>query len=193
MTSTVRRHQRSPLFLVVNLIFSDQYLCNRSTLAIGVLGYIGIVWPKEHSPEVWSVPPVTPCIYTKLCRPTVQSQCSGFLPFVTGSDELYTHILLFTCLLHTQQFILYVYTLFIYQLSYFFRLCYVISVYVRLLIIYFLVNWLIHWLFMRLFIHLCTYLLMKLFINLFMQLSIPASIYFTIHSCTYILIHLVLK
>jgi len=32
-------------------------------LDIGVLGYTGIVWPKEHSPEVWSVPPVTPCIY----------------------------------------------------------------------------------------------------------------------------------
>jgi len=31
-------------------------------LDIGVLGYIGIVWPKEHSPEVWSIPPVTPCI-----------------------------------------------------------------------------------------------------------------------------------
>jgi len=31
-------------------------------LDIGVLGYIGIVWPKEHSPEVWSVPPVTLCI-----------------------------------------------------------------------------------------------------------------------------------
>jgi len=32
-------------------------------LDIGVLGYIGIVWPKGHSPEVWSVPPVTPCIF----------------------------------------------------------------------------------------------------------------------------------
>jgi len=31
-------------------------------LDIGVLGYISIVWPKEHSPKVWSVPPVTPCI-----------------------------------------------------------------------------------------------------------------------------------
>jgi len=31
-------------------------------LDIGVLGYIGIVWPKEHSPEVWSFPPVTLCI-----------------------------------------------------------------------------------------------------------------------------------
>ena len=43
--------------------FSGQYFRNRSTLDIGVLGYIGIVWPKEHSPEVWSVPPVTPCTY----------------------------------------------------------------------------------------------------------------------------------
>ena len=42
--------------------FSGQYLRNHWTLDIGVLGYIGIVWPKEHSPEVWSVPPVTPCI-----------------------------------------------------------------------------------------------------------------------------------
>ena len=42
--------------------FSGQYLRNHWTLNIGVLGYIGIVWPKEHSPEVWSVPPVTPCI-----------------------------------------------------------------------------------------------------------------------------------
>jgi len=29
-------------------------------LDIGVLGYIGIVWPKEHSPEVRSFPPGTP-------------------------------------------------------------------------------------------------------------------------------------
>ena len=42
--------------------FSGQYLRNHWTLDIGVLGYIGIVWPKEHSSEVWSVPPVTPCI-----------------------------------------------------------------------------------------------------------------------------------
>ena len=44
--------------------FSCHYLRNRSTLNIGVLGYIGIVQHKEHSPEVWSVPPGTPCIYT---------------------------------------------------------------------------------------------------------------------------------
>jgi hypothetical protein len=50
--------------------FSGHYLRNRSTLDIGVLGYkffgivwyIGIVWPKEHSPEVRSFPPGTPCI-----------------------------------------------------------------------------------------------------------------------------------
>ena len=43
--------------------FDGYYLRNRSTLDIGVLGYIGIVWPKEHSPEVSHIPPVTPCIY----------------------------------------------------------------------------------------------------------------------------------
>ena len=48
--------------------FSGQYLLNHWTLGIGVLGYIGIVWPKEHSPEVWSVPPVKPCIWRG--RPT---------------------------------------------------------------------------------------------------------------------------
>ena len=37
--------------------FSGQYLRNNWTLDIGVLGYIGIVWPKEHSPEVRSFPP----------------------------------------------------------------------------------------------------------------------------------------
>jgi len=36
-------------------------------LDIGVLGYIGIVWPMEHSPEVRSFPPGTPCIY--ICQP----------------------------------------------------------------------------------------------------------------------------
>jgi len=42
--------------------FSGQYLRNHWTLDIGVLGYIVIVWPKEHSPEVRSFPPGTPCI-----------------------------------------------------------------------------------------------------------------------------------
>ena len=42
--------------------FSGQYLRKHWTLDIGVLGYIGIVWPKEHSPEVWHIPPGIPCI-----------------------------------------------------------------------------------------------------------------------------------
>jgi len=33
-------------------------------LDIGVLGYIGIVQHKEHSPEVLHIPPGTPCIHT---------------------------------------------------------------------------------------------------------------------------------
>jgi len=42
--------------------FSGYYLRNGSTLDIGVFGYIGIVLHKEHSPEVFSIPPGTPCI-----------------------------------------------------------------------------------------------------------------------------------
>jgi len=42
--------------------YSGHYLRNRSTVDIGVLGYNGVVWPKEHSPEVWHIPPGTPCI-----------------------------------------------------------------------------------------------------------------------------------
>ena len=42
--------------------FSCHYLRNRSTLDIGVLGHIGIFKHKEHSPEVLSIPPGTPCI-----------------------------------------------------------------------------------------------------------------------------------
>jgi len=43
-------------------LFSGHYLRNRSTLDIGVLGYIGIVQHKEHSPEVLHIPPGTPRI-----------------------------------------------------------------------------------------------------------------------------------
>ena len=42
--------------------FSGHYLRNRSTLDIGVLGYIGVVQHKEHSREILSIPPGTPCI-----------------------------------------------------------------------------------------------------------------------------------
>jgi hypothetical protein len=50
----------------MSTLFSGHYLRNRSTLDIGVLGYIGIVQRKEHSPEVLSIPPGTPCICTVL-------------------------------------------------------------------------------------------------------------------------------
>jgi len=46
-------------------LFDGRYLRNRSTLDIGVLGYIGIVQHKEHSPEVLSIPPWTPCVFFK--------------------------------------------------------------------------------------------------------------------------------
>ena len=46
--------------------FSGHYLRNGSTLDIGVLGYIGIVQHKEHSPEVLSIPPGTPCTCSML-------------------------------------------------------------------------------------------------------------------------------
>ena len=42
--------------------FSGHYLRNRSTLDIGVLGYMDIVQRKEHYPEVLSIPPGTPCV-----------------------------------------------------------------------------------------------------------------------------------
>ena len=59
------------MYLVINMRvtavkvskFSGHYLRNRSTLDIGVLGYIGIVQHKEHSPEVSHIHPGTPCIY----------------------------------------------------------------------------------------------------------------------------------
>jgi len=46
-------------------LFDGHCLRNRLTLDIGVLGYIGIVQHKEHSPEVSHIPPGTPYIYIK--------------------------------------------------------------------------------------------------------------------------------
>jgi len=51
--------------------FSGHYVRNRSTLDKGSLGYIGTVKHKEHSPEVWHIPPGTPCIYTRCPRRNV--------------------------------------------------------------------------------------------------------------------------
>ena len=47
----------------MSTLFSGHYLRNRSTLDIDVLGYIGIVQHKEHSPDVFHIPPGTHCIY----------------------------------------------------------------------------------------------------------------------------------
>jgi hypothetical protein len=71
---------------------------------------------------------------------------------------------------------IYILCLCIYQISCLFRLRYVISVYVRLLIIYLFMTLLIHWLFMRLFLHLCTYI----------NAIIYSFIYATVYSCIYL-------
>jgi len=67
--------------------FSGHYLRNRSTLDKGVLGYIGIVQHKEHSPEVLHIPPGTPCrtlpsIYLRFVRPNIKMfpEPSSLLP-----------------------------------------------------------------------------------------------------------------
>ena len=57
--------------------YSGQYLPKHWNFDIGVLGYIGIVLPKEHSPEVWSVPPVTPYIY--ICHSSRQLRVKRLL------------------------------------------------------------------------------------------------------------------
>jgi hypothetical protein len=48
-------------------LFSGLYLRNRSTLDIGVLGYIGILYPKEHPPKVCHIAPETSCICVCVC------------------------------------------------------------------------------------------------------------------------------
>ena len=60
MTSRIEYSTQTPKKFT---LFSGQYLRNHWTLDIGVLGYIGIVWPKEHSPDVRSFPPGTPCVW----------------------------------------------------------------------------------------------------------------------------------
>jgi len=58
------------MFLIINKCvtavilskFFSHYLRNRSTSDIGVLRYIGVLYLKEHYPEVWHIPPGTPCV-----------------------------------------------------------------------------------------------------------------------------------
>jgi len=73
--------------------FSGHYLRNRSTLDIGVLGYIGIVQHKEHSPEVLTIPPGTPCIYMYVC--------------ICTYIHVYIHTCIYICVyIYTYKFIL---------------------------------------------------------------------------------------
>ena len=59
--------------------FSGHYLRNRSTLDIGVSGYIGIVQHKEHSPEVLSIPPGKPYIHIYIASLNSKSNCLYYI------------------------------------------------------------------------------------------------------------------
>ena len=67
-------------------LFDGHYLRNRSTLDIGVLGHIGIVQHKEHSPEVLSIPPGTP-VYTALF-PTLHHNFFFNFPFLKAVTKM---------------------------------------------------------------------------------------------------------
>jgi len=73
----------------MSTLFSGHYLRNRSTLDIGVLGYIGIVQHKAHSPAVLSIPPVTPCIHISDCLKTAYEL--PLLPNNTAVKHVYTN------------------------------------------------------------------------------------------------------
>ena len=79
--------------------FSGHYLRNRSTLDIGVLGYIGIVWPKEHSPEIWHIPPVTPCIWQRQWTVFLEENCSD-LKMTTSSSVVVENVWNFISVTH---------------------------------------------------------------------------------------------
>ena len=68
-------------------LFDGHYLRNRSTLDIGVLGYIGIVKHKKHSPEVWSIPPGTPCIYILIISSSVLLRMRNILDKICGENK----------------------------------------------------------------------------------------------------------
>jgi hypothetical protein len=67
-------------------LFSGHYLCNRLSLDIGVLGYIGILYHKEHPPKVWHIPPGTSCIYEELNGVALEWEYVALLPSVVASD-----------------------------------------------------------------------------------------------------------
>jgi len=63
------------------------------------LGYIGIVQHKEHSPEVLSIPPGTPCIYMSLGFKRLNSwnMHKRFL-LITNSTHFFNVFIYFTSL-----------------------------------------------------------------------------------------------
>ena len=79
--------------------FTGHYLPNRSTLDIGVLGFFGIVSYKEHPPEVWSVPPVTPCI-KKACM--ILYQRHNLIPLMCLVKRQYKNIICGTVIIYVK-------------------------------------------------------------------------------------------
>ena len=85
------------MYLVINkyvtavkvLNFSGHYLRNRSTLDIGVLGYIGIVQHKEHSPEVLSIPPGQSVEVEEKLTAVKSGNKEKTLRFVVGNSQRY--------------------------------------------------------------------------------------------------------
>ena len=79
-------------------LFDGHYLRNLSTLDIGVLGYIGIVQHKEHTPEVLSIPPGTPCIIGRYkpnynaVRFFLRTNNAGIMLFTIKHSRLLPHI-----------------------------------------------------------------------------------------------------
>jgi len=71
-------------------LFDGPYLRNRSTLDIGVLGYIGIlvVQHKEQSPEVLSIHPGTPCICRRYCGATMSQTAGWWVPAHWGTNPV---------------------------------------------------------------------------------------------------------
>jgi len=70
-------------------LFDGHFLRNRSTLDIGVLGYIGIVQHKENSPEVLSIPPGTPCIYKMGLLTFYSTEVSKCFLLLTSNISVY--------------------------------------------------------------------------------------------------------
>jgi len=72
--------------------FSGHYLRTRSTLDIGVLGYIGVVQHKEHSPEILSIPPGTPCISVSINHILMNLRPFQILEVIIKSNDCFMQL-----------------------------------------------------------------------------------------------------